>query len=69
MTWVIVGFWAKNGGLDFSKPPLNQIGALIRLLYDGFFLLPSSGRLLHLFYTNYFVIFVNRLDIDATSIC
>ena len=37
---VYVGFllFAKrNGGSVFSKPPEDSIGALIDLLYDGFF--------------------------------
>lgn len=32
----------RNGGFEI-KPPF-PIGVLKRLLYDGFFLLPSSGR-------------------------
>ena len=38
----------ENGGLDFSKPPFIRLGIGKGLLYDGFFLLPSSGSK-HLF--------------------
>ena len=38
----------KNGGLDFSKPPFIRLGIGKGLLYDSFFLLPSSGSK-HLF--------------------
>ena len=34
----------KNGGLDFVKAAVEHMGVSIELLYDGFFLLPSSGR-------------------------
>ena len=37
--------YKRNGGSDFSKPPLHR-RVEMWLLYDGFFLLPSSGRIL-----------------------
>ena len=34
----------ENGGLDFVKAAADCMGVSKELLYDGFFLLPSSGR-------------------------
>ena len=43
---VVVGFLTKrSGGSDVSKPSHDRMGVLIWLLNDGFFLLPSFGRL------------------------
>lgn len=33
----VSAFRKRNGGSVFSKPPEDSIGALIDLLYDGFF--------------------------------
>lgn len=34
----------ENGGLEFFKAAVNQLGMGNGLLHDGFFLLPSFGR-------------------------
>ena len=44
----------ENGGLDFSKPPTEynyEIGALKHLPRDGFFLSPSGGAGLFMFFS------------------
>ena len=44
----------KSGGLDFSKPPTEynyEIGALKYLPRDGFFLSPSGGAGLFMFFS------------------
>jgi hypothetical protein len=39
----------KRGGFDFSKPPRYHWGVKRCLLHDGFFLLPSCGRLQNIY--------------------